>query len=98
MLHSWAVTDVAGVAREFARTDHLYRVTNWGWKVAAYHGKKDDSAAPNVHIKTKVALSSDHFRRSVARATTCSLKRITSFVGVAQSKIDNFNILFVVEE
>lgn len=45
-----------------------------------------------------VTLSGNHFGRSVARTTTSGLESFTVFVSVRKAKVDNLDVVLVIEE
>jgi hypothetical protein len=60
-------------------------------EVPADHGIQNDSHAPDISSWASVGKSADHFRAGIARGATGCRQECTSFVGVGQTKIDDFH-------
>ena len=67
-------------------------------QVAADHREEDDAAAPDVDVKSLVALACDHLGGCVAGRATSRFERFSTLVGVAQAEVDQFDALVLVEQ
>jgi len=67
-------------------------------QVAACHCVEDNAAGPNIRAKPVVLLPRDHFRCSIARTTTSSLKKSSFWVGVREAKVDDFDVFVFVKQ
>lgn len=76
----------------------LARIRVFERQVPADHCVEDDAQTPYVGLKTPVTASSDHFGRRIAWTAASCLKELSSFVGVAQSEINNLYVHTLVEQ
>ena len=67
-------------------------------KVATCHGVQDDAAAPNVRVETLVSFTCDHFRSGIAWTATCSFEHFTLLIHVGEAKVDNLDIVLVIQK
>ena len=75
-------------------------ISIWIFKrqVATGHSIKNDAAAPNIRIEAIVPLSSNHFWSCIARTSTCCLQSLSFLIGVGEAEVDNFDVIFVIQE
>ena len=84
---------------EVAVQDFLVQVGRVGvleGQVAANQRKQNNTARPDVDLTSVVELSSDHFRRGVARRPTSCLEHLSVLVGVRKPEVYDFDVLIVV--
>jgi len=67
-------------------------------EIPASHGVEDDTTAPNIRVKAMVLLTGDHLRSSIARTSTSGLKGLSLLVHVRKTKINNLDVVLVIEE
>ena len=67
------------------------------WKVATYKSKENDTNGPDVYMRAMVTLTSDHLGGGIARRSTGCLQGLTSLVCVTQTKVNNLDVLVVIE-
>ena len=68
------------------------------WKVATDHSKQDNTATPNVYLGAMVLFAGDHLWSCVTWRTTRRFQSLFRLVGIAESKIDNFDLTVMIEE
>lgn len=49
-------------------------------------------------MQPTVTFASNHLRSSIARATTCCLQCLILFVSVGQAEVNDFDVVFVVQQ
>lgn len=69
------------------------------WQVTTYHGKEDDTAAPQVrHDRVVGTFSLDDLGGSVAGRAAVGLELFVLEIGGAEAKVDDFELVVVVDE
>ena len=76
----------------------LLRVLVLERQVSADHGIENDAGAPDICTESVVTLSANHLRGSVAGAAACRLQLLTLFVEIAETEIDELDVVVVVKE
>lgn len=74
------------------------RVWIFEGQIPAEKRKHDDPEAPDVHWKSFVSLSCNHFWGSVARRATGRFEQLPFLVNVREAEIHNFNVFLVVQK
>ena len=67
-------------------------------KETTYHSIDDNSTAPHIRRQAIVLLASHHFWSCIARTATCGLQKLTWFIRVTQTKINNLDVIEVIHQ
>ena len=67
-------------------------------QVPGHHCKQNDAARPNVDTRAIVQLALNHFRCCVAGTATRRFKSLALFVSVAQTEINQLQVVLVIEK
>ena len=71
----------------------LIRIIVLKWQVPTKHGVQDNTARPNIDLKTFVLFASNHLRCRITWATTRGLKALIRLIHVREAEIDNLDII-----
>ena len=74
------------------------RVLVLEWQVAAYQAVQNNACAPYVRLWPNVLQSLDQFRRGIARRAAGRHEFLIWLESIAQAKIDNFEVLLLVQQ
>ena len=67
------------------------------WQVATYEREENYAARPEVYSRTVIALSCDHFWSGIAWRTAWSSQRLPLVVSVAETKVNDLDVLLSVK-